>query len=217
MVTSRRASSGGRTAGTMTPGNKMEKPSGEKQSTRCRGRKPDSTNPEVPGTQRPRRPGLFSCSSSCCCCPCSCDTGATRASSCYCCPRGCGTGATRGCTCCCCGRSRARCSCGCCCCCCCRREEFLGGDGGGAVAPEEPRGPAARELPWPSLSEVLWRFAPGSETRVLSPLSSLRRPASPDDAPELLCARLEPAATALLAAACFPFVVAPDPAALSVA
>ena len=47
------------------------------------------------------------------------------------------------------------------------------------------------------------------------PLSSLRRPASPDDAPELLCARLEPAAAALLAAACFPFVVAPDPAALS--
>ena len=196
----------------------MEKPSGEKQSTWCRGRKPDNTNPEVPGTQRPRRPGLFSCSCCCCCCcPCSCDTGTTRASSCCCCPRGCGTGATRGCTCCCCGRSRARCCCGCRCYCSCRREEFLGGDGGGAVAPEDPRGPAARELPWPALSEVLWRFAADSETRVPSPLSSLRRPASPDDAPELLCARLEPAAAALLAAACFPFVVAPDPAALSVA
>ena len=48
-------------------------------------------------------------------------------------------------------------------------------------------------------------------------MSSLRRPASPDDAPELPCTWLEPAVAALLATACFPFVVAPDPAVLSVA
>ena len=35
------------------------------------------------------------------------------------------------------------------------REEFLGGDGGGAVAPEDPRGPVARELPWLAPSAVL--------------------------------------------------------------
>ena len=188
------------------PGRRPWQQNGEtfskKRGTWRRGREQDNTNPEVPGTQRPRSPGLFSCGCCCCCCcPCSCDAGATRA-----------------CSCCCCCRPRAccRCSCGCCFCCC-RREEFLGGDGGGAVAPEDPRGPAARELPWPAPSEVLWRFAAGSETRVPSPLSSLRRPASPDDAPELLCARLEPAAAALLAAACFPFVVAPGPVALAVA
>ena len=81
-----------------------------------------------------------------------------------------------------------------------------------------PRGPARAGSPGATLahaSEVLWRFAADSETRVPSPLSSLRRPASPDDAPELLCARLDPAAAALLAEVCFPFVVAPDPAALS--
>jgi len=68
-----------------------------------------------------------------------------------------------------------------------------------------------------SPSENLWRFAAGSETRVPSPLSSLRRPAWPDEAPELPCARLEPAAAALLAAAYFPFVVVPGPATLTVA
>ena len=75
----------------------------------------------------------------------------------------------------------------------------------------------ARELPWPAPSAVLWRFVAGSVTGVPSPLSSLHRPASPDGAPELLCTWLEPAVVALLAAACFPFVVAPDPAVLSVA
>ena len=194
----------------------------KKTEHRHKGGEKNDTNPDVPGTQRPRSPGLFSCGCCCCCCcPCSCDAGATRACSRCCCPCGCGMGATRGRTCCCCCRPRAccrcSCDCSCCCCSCCRREEPLGGDGGGPVAPEDPWGPAARELPWPAPSEDLWRFAAGSETRVPSPRSSLRRPASPDDAPELLCARLEPAAAALLAAACFPFVVAPDPAALSVA
>ena len=75
----------------------------------------------------------------------------------------------------------------------------------------------ARELPLPAPTAVLWRFVAGSVTRVPSPLSSLRRPTSPDDAPELLHTWLGPAVAALLATAYFPFVVAPDPAALSVA
>ena len=75
----------------------------------------------------------------------------------------------------------------------------------------------ARELPWPASSAVLWCFVAGSVTGVPSPLSSLRWPASPDDAPELLGTRLELAVAALPAAACFPFVVAPDPVVLSVA
>ena len=49
------------------------------------------------------------------------------------------------------------------------------------------------------------------------PLSSLRRLASPDDAPEPPNTWLELAVAALLATVCFPFVVAPDPAVLSVA
>ena len=105
----------------------------------------------------------------------------------------------------------------CCCCCCCRREVSLGGDGGGAVTPEDPRGPVARELPWPAPSVVLWRFVADSVIGVPSPLRSLRQPAYPDGTPELLCAWLELAVAALLATACFPFVVAPDPVVLSVA
>ena len=54
-------------------------------------------------------------------------------------------------------------------------------------------------------------------TGVPSPLSILRRPASPDDAPEPPSTWLEPAVAALLATVCFPFVVALDPAVLSVA
>ena len=57
----------------------------------------------------------------------------------------------------------------------------------------------------------------GSVTGVPSPLSSLRRPASPDGAPEWLCTWLELAVAALLAAACFPFVVLLDPAVLGIA
>jgi hypothetical protein len=71
-------------------------------------------------------------------------------------------------------------------------EVSLGGDGGGASTPEVPRWPGARELPWPASSADLWRFAAGSPTRVPSPRCNLRRPASPDDAPELLWAWLGP-------------------------
>ena len=93
----------------------------------------------------------------------------------------------------------------------------LGGDGGGASTPEVPRWPEARELLWPAPSVDLWRFAAGSPTKVPSPRCNLRRPASPDDVPELLRAWRGPLVAVLPATACWPFVVGPDPAALGIA
>src|SRR6185369_8225550 len=49
---------------------------------------------------------------------------------------------------------------------------------------------------------------------VPSPRCNLRRPASPDDAPELLRAWLGPLMAALPATACLPLSMGPDPAAL---
>jgi len=54
-------------------------------------------------------------------------------------------------------------------------------------------------------------------TGVPSPLCNLRRPASPDDAPELLRAWLGPLVAALPDTVCLPLAVGPDPAALSTA
>src|SRR6185369_10366883 len=54
-------------------------------------------------------------------------------------------------------------------------------------------------------------------TVVPSPRCNLRRPASPDDAPELLRAWLGPLVAALPATACLPLAVLPDPAALGTA
>ena len=83
-----------------------------------------------------------------------------------------------------------------------------------------PRGPARAGIPGATLARALrGPLALRGGLRDWGPvaLSSLRRPASPDDAPELLRTWLGPLVAALLAMACLPFVVAPDPVALGMA